>query len=36
MVFADEIVGAYKEIDYVLKISNFFEPLKEIFKEVHE
>ena len=36
MVFADEIVSAYKETDYVLKISNAFEPLKEIFREVHE
>jgi hypothetical protein len=36
MVFADEIVSAYKEKDYVLKISNFFEPLKEIFSEIHE
>ena len=36
MVFADEIVASYKETDFVLKISNFFEPLREIFKEVHE
>jgi len=36
MVFADEIVAAYKETDFVLKISNSFEPLREIFKEVQE
>lgn len=36
MVFGDELVTAFREKDYVLKVSNVFEPLKILFADTQK
>lgn len=36
MVFGDELVTAFREKDFVLKVAEVFQPLKELFADTQK